>query len=553
MPDTNRPLPLVTPWNQFFWTSGRDGKLRFQRGAHSGVIQHPPQPVSAAQLDEPLEVVEVSGLGTVIGVTINRQTWHAGLPAPYVVAVVAIDEDQRVRLTTNLVNAADEQIRVGQRVRVVFEQVDDVWLPLFEPVPDTDVVVPPDDEPDAVARWHSIRGPASPVRFEESAALTGIGMSAIGRKLMVDPLSLTIDAARAAVADAGLDLDDIDGLSTYPAGSAEGGFSEGGVTALESALQLRPTWHNGGGETPGAIGAIAAAALAVHAGLCRHVLVFRTVWQATYAALAAGGGISVGGGSRAGGGAQWSAPFGSQPSSTVAMAMAEYFRRYGATREVLGWIAINARRNAMLNPTAVFREPLTMDGYLSARMITDPLCLLDCDPLCDGAVAVVVSAAESAADLPRPSVRIEAIGSQITERIEWDQGIRTHEPHVTGPAAHLWTRTDLRPADVDVAELYDGFSFNCLSWIEALGFCGPGEAQDFLDGGRTIARDGALPLNTHGGQLSHGRTHGMGLVHEAVTQLRHAAGDRQVPDATVAVTSSGGLTPGATMLLRRDS
>jgi acetyl-CoA acetyltransferase len=117
----------------------------------------------------------------------------------------------------------------------------------------------------------------------------------------------------------------------------------------------------------------------------------------------------------------------------------------------------------------------------------------------------------------------------------------------------MWTRTDLRPDDVDVALLYDGFSFNCLSWLEGLGFCGVGEAKDFLDGGKNIALDGTLPLNTHGGQLSHGRTHGMGLVHEAVTQLRREAGDRQVQGARVAVVSSGGLTPSGVLLLRTDT
>jgi acetyl-CoA acetyltransferase len=111
----------------------------------------------------------------------------------------------------------------------------------------------------------------------------------------------------------------------------------------------------------------------------------------------------------------------------------------------------------------------------------------------------------------------------------------------------------MRPENVDLAELYDGFTFNCLSWIEALGFCGIGEARDFLDGGKNIARDGVLPLNTHGGQLSHGRTHGMGLVHEAITQLRGDAGARQIANARVAVVSSGGLTPGGAMLLRTDS
>ena len=120
--------------------------------------------------------------------------------------------------------------------------------------------------------------------------------------------------------------------------------------------------------------------------------------------------------------------------------------------------------------------------------------------------------------------------AQITEPIEWDQGTLIHEPHVLGPSAHVWTRTSLRPSDVDVAELYDGFSFNCLSWLEALGFCEIGEAKDFLEGGKNIARDGLLPVNTHGGQLSHGRTHGMGLVYEAIAQLRGEAGDRQVAE-----------------------
>lgn len=108
----------------------------------------------------------------------------------------------------------------------------------------------------------------------------------------------------------------------------------------------------------------------------------------------------------------------------------------------------------------------------------------------------------------------------------------------------------MHPDDVDVAELYDGFTFNCLSWIEALGFCDIGEAKDFLDKGTNIAMDGRLPLNTHGGQLSHGRTHGLGLVHEAVTQMRGHGGERQVRDAGVAVVSSGGLTPSGVMLLK---
>ena len=144
------------------------------------------------------------------------------------------------------------------------------------------------------------------------------------------------------------------------------------------------------------------------------------------------------------------------------------------------------------------------------------------------------------------------MGTQINERISWDQDVLTHEPQVLGQAAHLWTRTDLRPDDVDVALLYDGFTFNCVSWLEGLGFCGIGEAQDFVGDGRRIALNGDLPLNPHGGQLSEGRTHGFGFLHEAVVQLRHAGGDRQVADARTAVVATGGGTPSGVILLRRD-
>jgi acetyl-CoA acetyltransferase len=466
-----------------------------------------------------------------------------------VIAVVAIDEDPRIRLTTNIVGCDPERVQVSMRVEVVFAQVDDVWLPEFQPV-DEPLRPLPDERAD-LERIRSIRPMATNDRFEERVALTGTGMSRIGRKLMVPPLSLTVEAITAAVADAGLDMSDIDGLSTYPATPAEGGYAEGGTAAVESVLGLAPTWHNGGHEVPGATGSLIAAMLAVASGLCRHVVCFRTVWQSTSNELARQG---LGAGSRparVSGPDEHLAPFGANAVSAVAMAASQHMARFGTTRETLGWIALNARANAALNPTALYRDPMTMDDYLGARVISTPFGLFDCDALCDGAVAVVVSAAAAAAETLDP-VYVEAVGTQITERMEWDQGVLSHEPHVLGPAAHLWARTSLRPDDVDVAELYDGFSFNCLSWIEALGFCEIGEAKDFLDGGKNIALDGQLPVNTHGGQLSHGRTHGMGLVHEAVTQLRGGAGARQVADARIAVVSSGGLTPGSVLLLRRD-
>jgi acetyl-CoA acetyltransferase/uncharacterized OB-fold protein len=544
-----RPLPVLRDWNRDFWTSGADGQLRFQHCVTCDRLQHPAAPICRACGGTELDQRAVSGRAVVQGLTTNHQQWTAGEPEPYVVAVVAIDEDPAVRLTTNLVGDGAQELVVGQPVSVTFERHDDVWLHRFEAT--GAAPTPLVDETEELARLRTVRPMARADKFEDRVAVTGVGMSRIGRKLMVPPVSLTVEAIRRAVADAGLTMGDVDGLSTYPSTPAEGGYAEGGIAAVETVLGLRPTWHNGGHETPGATGSLVAAMLAVAAGLCRHVVCFRTVWQSSYGELARRGEAAGSPPARVSGPDEYLAPFGAQAVHTVAMAASQHMARYGTTRETLGWIALNARANAALDPTAVYRDPLTMDGYLSARMISTPFGLYDCDALCDGAVAVVVSAREAAADTRDP-IAVEAVGMQITERMEWDQGVLSHEPQVLGPAAHVWSRTSLRPEDIDVAELYDGFSFNCLSWIEALGFCEVGEAKDFLDGGKNIGRDGLLPLNTHGGQLSHGRTHGMGLVHEAITQLRSDAGTRQVDGARTAIVTAGGLTPGGVVLFRRD-
>jgi acetyl-CoA acetyltransferase len=374
---------------------------------------------------------------------------------------------------------------------------------------------------------------------------------------MVDPLALAVDACLAAVADAGLSLEDIDGLSTYP-GAGGMGMSEGGPSAIEEALRIRPTWINGGLDLPGPGGSVIAAAMAVAAGLCRHVLCFRTVWESTFTTLAAQRatrGTAGGAGPERVSGPmrEWTAPFGAMSAANwIGMNANQYLHRYGSPREMLGLIALNARANAARNPAAIYRDPMTMDDYLSARPITSPFGLYDCDVPCDASIAVIVSDASVADDLPHPAVRIEAVGTQILERVSWDQGTLTHEPQVIGQAAHLWTRTDVRPSEVDLALVYDGFTFNAISWIEALGFCGFGEAYDWLDDGRRIALDGELPVNPHGGQLSEGRTHGFGFIYEAVQQLRHDAGDRQVRDARTAVVTSGGGVPSGVLLLQRN-
>ena len=539
-----RPLPELTAATEWFWTSGADGRLRIQGCTACGHLVHPPVPICPVCRSRESAPTVVSGLGSVVGYTVDHHQWHPAFEPPYVVAVVAIAEEASVRLTSNIVGCEPSEVHIGQEVQVCFEQCEDVWLPLFEPTGGADVA-----DPIGRVERPVPRPPVHRDRFEHRSVLSGVGRSALGRRLMVDPLSLTVDACLQAVADAGLELADIDGLSTYP-GPVGMGMSEGGVTAVEEALRLHPTWINGGMEIPGQGGALIAAMLAVASGLCRHVLCFRTVWESTFAVLRVGGG---GGGARAAGQSAWRSPYGAfSAANWIGMNANQYLHRYGAPREMLGLIALNGRANAARNPSAIYKDPMSMDDYLSARPITSPFGLYDCDIPCDGSVAIVVSDAAVAGDLPKPAIRIEAVGTQVIERISWDQGTITHEPQVLGQAAHLWTRTSLGPADVDVALLYDGFTFNAISWLEALGFCGLGEANDWLSGGKRIGPDGDLPLNPHGGQLSEGRLHGFGFLYEAMLQLRGDAAERQVRDAATAVVSTGGGTPSGVLLLQRD-
>jgi acetyl-CoA acetyltransferase len=276
------------------------------------------------------------------------------------------------------------------------------------------------------------------------------------------------------------------------------------------------------------------------------VLCFRSVWEATAQGTGrrAGimGGAEAGGGFRATGELQWTLPFRAYSAANwVALLAQRHFHEYGTTREQLAQIALVARRNAGRNPKAIYREPLGLDDYLNARPISTPLVLYDCDVPADGATAVVVSRAEAARDLRKRPVRVEAVGCAIHGRPSWDQWDDLTTMAARDAARMLWRRTDLRPADVDVAELYDGFSFLALVWLEALGFCKQGEGGPFVEGGARIALDGELPLNTHGGQLSAGRLHGYGFLHEACVQLWGEGGERQVPGRPrVAVAAAGG-------------
>lgn len=395
-------------------------------------------------------------------------------------------------------------------------------------------------------------------RGERGAVISGVGQSQIGRRIYRDPLDLTIEGTFAALENAGLTVADIDGISTYPGAlSTPPGFSGVGVTELQEALHLELDWFSGGMESPGQFGSVINAIAAVATGLCRHVVCFRTVWEASAqgdqgrasVTMGAGGGGSY----RADGFMQWTLPFGAPSAANwIGMMAQRHFHEFGTTREQLAQIALNARCNAQVNPKAIYRDPMTMDDYMNVRMVSEPLCLYDCDVPADGSTVVIVSAADTAGDLRRPPVKIEAVGSALHGRNSWDQFDDLTTMAARDAAAMMWERSDLTPADVDLVEAYDGFSFITLCWLEALGFCGRGEGGAFIEGGQRIARDGELPLNTQGGQLSAGRLHGYGFLHEACTQLWGEAGERQVGgDPEVAVAAAGGGPLAASLVLTR--
>ncbi len=392
---------------------------------------------------------------------------------------------------------------------------------------------------------------------ERRSFISGIGQSVVGRRLGLSEMELTCQSVLAAIEDAGLRPEDIDGLSTYPGmgrGTSSGGFGGPGATEVIDALNLSVNWYSGSMEGAAQLQAVVNACMAIATGLARHVVVYRTVTESTAQGAGGRGGIGSSGMGRGVSGAmQYLIPFGAMSAADWLANSARYhFEHFGLTREKLGQIALSNRRHAALNPKALLRDPMTLDDYMNARMIADPLCLYDCDLPCDGSTALVVSGVDTAGDSPHVPVHIHAVGTALRGRPSWDQWEDLATFPGRGAADQLWERADLSPADVDVAELYDGFSMITVLWLEALGFCPTGGAGDFLEDGKRIGLDGELPLNTNGGQLSAGRLHGFGLIHEAVVQLRGDGGERQVGGTpeVAAVANGAGFTTGCMLLTR---
>ena len=368
------------------------------------------------------------------------------------------------------------------------------------------------------------------IALRDQTAIAGIGYAPFTKNSGRTPLSLALEAILAAARDAGIAAGDIDGIATHHVNDSTP------VHEVAAALGLRdvPWYHEefGGGSRAPAV--IAQAALAVAAGASRHAIVYRALNGRSGVRMgASGGGRAVPGTEL-----QYQQPYGLlAPSQSYALGARMHMEKYGTTSEQLGAIALQQRANAGKNERALMRTPLTMADYLCSRMIADPFRLLDCCLETDGACAVVLTTRARAADLAQPVVTLRSWASALGPDDLAKPGGDLTRSSASLVAPRLYSMAGVGPAEVDVAELYDAFSFSVLVQIEDFGFCAKGDGGPFVASG-AIAPDGALPVNTHGGFLSEGYVHGLNHVAEAVSQLRGQAGDRQVDGATLALCSA---------------
>ncbi len=384
--------------------------------------------------------------------------------------------------------------------------------------------------------------------IKDQVAFVGVGSTGFFRDANArSRLDLALEAGVKAIQDAGLTKSDINGVV--------GTFPEARVMA--SSLGLPEVTHHSNQPMP-LVFAITDAMNAIYAGAADAVLVFHALYRAPAISRSAARdpfrrGLGFGG-------SPAPARTRHDPEHLSAEGYAawasRYFYEYGATRELLGRIAINERSNALRNPLAAMREPITMDDYLAARMVRDPLCLLDMDVPVDGADAFVLTTAARARDLPHRPVLIHAATNGLTAHNgeESTDGLSHHGQHVV--VKNLREKSDIWIPDVDVYFPYDGFTIITVEWIETTGWCKPGEAEGFVadnwdPAGNRIMIDGRIPINPHGGNHSEGGTQGSGHIREAITQLRGNAGERQVPGARTAFLTPGGIFFNAQGLILR--
>ncbi len=375
--------------------------------------------------------------------------------------------------------------------------------------------------------------------LRDRAAIVGVGYTEFMKSSGVSTLALALRAIKAACDDAGISIKDLDGVATHRVNDSVQ------AAVVLNALGMRdPHFYVdqfGGGSASHTV--VGQAAMAVATGVADYVVCWR--------AINARSEFRMGGTGRPPPDVvefQYQTPYGyaTPPQQFAAMASA-YMAKYGITREDLGRVAIRQRANAARNERAMMRTPITMDDYLSSRWIVEPLCLFDCCLETDAAIAVVVTSAERARDLPHTPVLVSgaAWGGGHTLYSNGRQDLAASA--AIDMSKRLFAMAGVGPADIDVGCIYDAFTPLVLLQLEDYGFCGKGEGGAFY-------AQGTLPVNPHGGHLSAGYVHGINHIAEAVEQLRGDAGERQVPGAEVALsTGQNGYVAGSSsaLVLRR--
>ena len=376
-------------------------------------------------------------------------------------------------------------------------------------------------------------------RFAASnrVAIVGYGHSQVSRRAEKPLGALAVDTAHAAIADAGLRVEQIDGfVSSSLLPSAGGQGAEDGLSVVSSAwlaqhLGVTPRYVAGFEGIGQITGSVSIAVNAVASGAADYVLFHRALHNPA-------GRYHANPMRRAGGPQQWTAPQGFfGPLAMIALPHNEYLQRYGASRESMAAVAVEARKNGARLPWSFWYDrPLSADEYLAAPMLFDPVCRYDCDIPVDGVAAFVFTSADRAKDLPHPPVYVSGYASGAPTRrrlpLHWplddivEGGIET--------ARRLWAHAGIAAADVDLPQVYDGFSLFVWLWLEVLGLCPPGEAHRFVEaGGIDSDRPGAIPALSGGGALGNGRMHGIPQMLECYLQLARRAGDRQRHGATI--------------------
>jgi acetyl-CoA acetyltransferase len=380
--------------------------------------------------------------------------------------------------------------------------------------------------------------------LSDTGAITGVGETAYSRQSGKSVVRLQMEASLAAIADAGLSPKEVDGVIAY---ATSGVVAEDFVTNFGIPdLRFSAATPLGGASC---VAAVQCALAVISAGICRHVLI----------PLGRNGASESRIGSRVRQLPQFRVvgefemPVGAiAPAQLYAPMARRHMERYGTTSRQLGEIAVTTRRHAALHGNAMMTAPITLEDHQQSRMIADPLRLLDCSLESDGAAAVVVSAAERARDMAQRPVYVTGIAeghpdspSTITQRPDLTTlGVAKAAPRVFAMAG-------VGPADIDVAEIYDCFTYIVLCQLEDLGFCKKGEGGPFVEGG-ALGLGGRLPVNTHGGLLSQAHVAGLNHIVELVRQLRGEGGATQVPDAEVGlVTGYGDMGDGAVAIMRR--